>query len=239
MWVSAAAEMDKPGRHAFAIAPAAVRVLHPVRYAICCQRRAFEILSAAPRRFRTPWRVQDSCPDYMLKAEECLRLEEERVDNYLHATTRNKLLKEVRGRLGGCEGWGNCRYYFEPNAKERGGKRGGGLTEASRLGGAVGGFGCSTLGGAEPHAASLMHITESLVLTNVGALGALRLPCTHTPACTLLRTHAHTCLMRLQVETELLSNYETRLLTKEHSGCAALLRDDKVGRGGSCVIGAQ
>lgn len=31
-----------------------------------------------------------------------------------------------------------------------------------------------------------------------------------------------------EVETELLSNYEQRLLTKEHSGCAALLRDDKV-----------
>eukprot|EP00198_Chlamydomonas_reinhardtii_P003599 XP_001692935.1 cullin [Chlamydomonas reinhardtii] len=79
--------------------------------------------SAFYRRKASQWIEQDSCPDYMLKAEECLRLEEERVDNYLHATTRNKLLKEV--------------------------------------------------------------------------------------------------------ETELLSNYETRLLTKEHSGCAALLRDDK------------
>jgi cullin 1 len=67
---------------------------------------------------------QDSCPDYMLKAEECLRLEEERVENYLHSSTKPKLLKEV--------------------------------------------------------------------------------------------------------EAELLSNYETRLLTKEHSGCAALLKDDKV-----------
>ncbi|GIL82204.1 hypothetical protein Vretifemale_11128 [Volvox reticuliferus] len=59
----------------------------------------------------------------MLKAEECLRLEEERVENYLHVSTKPKLLKEV--------------------------------------------------------------------------------------------------------EAELLSNYETRLLTKEHSGCAALLKDDK------------
>ncbi|KAG2422447.1 hypothetical protein HXX76_016017 [Chlamydomonas incerta] len=79
--------------------------------------------SAFYRRKASQWIEQDSCPDYMLKAEECLRLEEERVDNYLHASTRAKLLKEV--------------------------------------------------------------------------------------------------------ETELLSNYETRLLTKEHSGCAALLRDDK------------
>ncbi|KAG2429454.1 hypothetical protein HYH02_014036 [Chlamydomonas schloesseri] len=79
--------------------------------------------SAFYRRKASQWIEQDSCPDYMLKAEECLRLEEERVDNYLHASTRGKLLKEV--------------------------------------------------------------------------------------------------------ETELLSNYEMRLLTKEQSGCAALLRDDK------------
>jgi hypothetical protein len=31
-----------------------------------------------------------------------------------------------------------------------------------------------------------------------------------------------------KVEAELLSKYEEQLLTKEHSGCAALLRDDKV-----------
>lgn len=30
-----------------------------------------------------------------------------------------------------------------------------------------------------------------------------------------------------QVETELLATYEVQLLEKEHSGCAALLRDDK------------
>lgn len=59
-----------------------------------------------------------------MQAEECLRLEEERVDNYLHASTKPKLLKEV--------------------------------------------------------------------------------------------------------ETELLQKYENELLQKEHSGCAALLRDDKV-----------
>ena len=32
----------------------------------------------------------------------------------------------------------------------------------------------------------------------------------------------------VQVETELLQEYETQLLEKEHSGCAALLQDDKV-----------
>jgi hypothetical protein len=31
-----------------------------------------------------------------VQAEECLRLEEERVDNYLHTSTKPKLLKQVR-----------------------------------------------------------------------------------------------------------------------------------------------
>lgn len=31
-----------------------------------------------------------------------------------------------------------------------------------------------------------------------------------------------------EVENELLTKYETVLLQKEHSGCASLLRDDKV-----------
>lgn len=33
----------------------------------------------------------------------------------------------------------------------------------------------------------------------------------------------------LQAETELLKVHQMQLLEKEHSGCAALLRDDKVG----------
>lgn len=37
----------------------------------------------------------DTCPDYMLKAEECLRQEEERVTNYLHVDSKQKLLVEV------------------------------------------------------------------------------------------------------------------------------------------------
>lgn len=34
------------------------------------------------------WIEQDSCPDYMIKAEEALRLEEERVEIYLHPSTK-------------------------------------------------------------------------------------------------------------------------------------------------------
>ena len=48
------------------------------------------------------WIQQDSCPDYMLKAEDCLRAEEERVNNYLHQSSKTKLLEQVRrvARLG-------------------------------------------------------------------------------------------------------------------------------------------
>ncbi len=42
------------------------------------------------------WIQQDSCPDYMLKAEDCLRAEEERVNNYLHQSSKTKLLEQVR-----------------------------------------------------------------------------------------------------------------------------------------------
>lgn len=94
-----------------------------------CYERDFEehLLSETGsyyKRQAAEWIEQDSCPDYMLKAEDCIKLEEERVENYLHSSTKAKLLKEV--------------------------------------------------------------------------------------------------------ETEVLANYETALLQKEHSGCAALLRDDKV-----------
>ncbi|AEE31948.1 Cullin family protein [Arabidopsis thaliana] len=45
------------------------------------------------------WSQEDSCPDYMLKAEECLKLEKERVTNYLHSTTEPKLVEKVQNEL--------------------------------------------------------------------------------------------------------------------------------------------
>ncbi|KAJ8472011.1 hypothetical protein OPV22_026354 [Ensete ventricosum] len=39
------------------------------------------------------WIVEDSCPDYMLKAEECLKREKDRVLHYLHRTSEPKLLQ--------------------------------------------------------------------------------------------------------------------------------------------------
>lgn len=45
------------------------------------------------------WILEDSCPDYMLKAEECLRREKDRVSHYLHSSSEPRLLEEVQHEL--------------------------------------------------------------------------------------------------------------------------------------------
>ncbi|MFS7922636.1 putative cullin protein, neddylation [Helianthus anomalus] len=45
------------------------------------------------------WILEDSCPDYMLKAEECLKKEKERVLIYLHGSSEPKLLEKVQHEL--------------------------------------------------------------------------------------------------------------------------------------------
>ncbi|XWS39052.1 hypothetical protein CRYUN_Cryun18bG0017000 [Craigia yunnanensis] len=45
------------------------------------------------------WIVDDSCPDYMLKAEECLKREKDRVSHYLHSSSEPKLLEKVQHEL--------------------------------------------------------------------------------------------------------------------------------------------
>jgi cullin 1 len=45
------------------------------------------------------WILEDSCPDYMLKAEECLKREKERVAHYLHSSSEQKLLEKVQNEL--------------------------------------------------------------------------------------------------------------------------------------------
>lgn len=45
------------------------------------------------------WIMEDSCPDYMLKSEECLRKERERVSNYLHSSSEPKLVEKVQHEL--------------------------------------------------------------------------------------------------------------------------------------------
>eukprot|EP00243_Klebsormidium_subtile_P006329 TRINITY_DN2673_c0_g1_i1.p1 TRINITY_DN2673_c0_g1~~TRINITY_DN2673_c0_g1_i1.p1 ORF type:complete len:750 (+),score=285.37 TRINITY_DN2673_c0_g1_i1:24-2252(+) len=50
-------------------------------------------------RKASTWIVDDSCPDYMRKAEECLRKEKERVGHYLHQSSETKLLEKVQHEL--------------------------------------------------------------------------------------------------------------------------------------------
>ncbi|XP_050369015.1 cullin-1-like [Argentina anserina] len=45
------------------------------------------------------WIVEDSCPEYMVKAEETLRKEKERVLNYLHSNSEQKLVERVQKEL--------------------------------------------------------------------------------------------------------------------------------------------
>uniref|UniRef100_A0A5B6Z327 Cullin-1 n=1 Tax=Davidia involucrata TaxID=16924 RepID=A0A5B6Z327_DAVIN len=45
------------------------------------------------------WIVEDSCPDYMLKVEECLKKEKDRVSHYLHSSSESKLVEKVQNEL--------------------------------------------------------------------------------------------------------------------------------------------
>ncbi|XP_071698690.1 cullin-1-like [Rutidosis leptorrhynchoides] len=45
------------------------------------------------------WIVDFSCPEYMLKAEDCLKKEKERVLNYLHLSSDPKLIENVQNEL--------------------------------------------------------------------------------------------------------------------------------------------
>ncbi|CAL9074423.1 unnamed protein product [Musa textilis] len=50
-------------------------------------------------RKASKWILEDSCPEYMLKAEECLKQETDRADHYLHPTTKQKLIENVEHQL--------------------------------------------------------------------------------------------------------------------------------------------
>ncbi|XP_020081775.1 cullin-1-like, partial [Ananas comosus] len=45
------------------------------------------------------WISEDSCTGYMLKAEECLKQEKDRVSHYLHSSSEPKLLEKVQNEL--------------------------------------------------------------------------------------------------------------------------------------------
>ncbi|RZC74922.1 hypothetical protein C5167_050408 [Papaver somniferum] len=50
-------------------------------------------------RKASSWIQEDSCPDYMIKAEECLKREKDSVTKYLHSITEKKLLEKVQEHL--------------------------------------------------------------------------------------------------------------------------------------------
>ncbi|KAK9153137.1 hypothetical protein Sjap_000617 [Stephania japonica] len=45
------------------------------------------------------WILEDSCPAYMKKVEDCLKREKDRVSHYLHSSSEQKLLREVQNEL--------------------------------------------------------------------------------------------------------------------------------------------
>lgn len=50
-------------------------------------------------RKASSWISDDSCPDYMLKADDCLKRERERVSHYLHISSEEKLVERVQHEL--------------------------------------------------------------------------------------------------------------------------------------------
>ncbi|RXH97211.1 hypothetical protein DVH24_035879 [Malus domestica] len=45
------------------------------------------------------WLLEDFCPDFLVKAEECLRRERDRVSHYLHSSSESKLVEKVQHEL--------------------------------------------------------------------------------------------------------------------------------------------
>jgi cullin 1 len=145
------------------------------------------------------WILDDSCPDYMLKAEECLKREKERVAPYLHSSSETKLLEKVqRELLSVCatqllkEEYSGCHALLRDDKVEN----------LSRMYGLF----CKIPRGLEPVAN--IHVTAE--------------------GTALVKQSEDAASGKKKVQHELLSVYATQLLEKEHYGCHALLRDDKV-----------
>ncbi|KAI3856590.1 hypothetical protein MKW92_048217, partial [Papaver armeniacum] len=45
------------------------------------------------------WIQEDFCPEYMIKAEECLKREKDRVTHYLHSSTKEKLIEQPLSKV--------------------------------------------------------------------------------------------------------------------------------------------
>ncbi|XP_074345657.1 cullin-1-like [Apium graveolens] len=63
------------------------------------EKAVLENASSYYSRKASKWISEDSCPDYMIKVEESLKKEKERVSHYLHSSTEPKLLENVLNEL--------------------------------------------------------------------------------------------------------------------------------------------
>ncbi|XP_057994527.1 cullin-1 isoform X3 [Hevea brasiliensis] len=69
------------------------------RYEQDFEARMLQDTGAYYSRKASNWFLEDSCPDYMLKAEECLKKEMDRVSHYLHSSSELKLVEKVQHEL--------------------------------------------------------------------------------------------------------------------------------------------
>ncbi|XP_022727597.1 cullin-1-like isoform X2 [Durio zibethinus] len=70
-----------------------------VRYEDDFEADMLEDTGAYYSRKASSWIEDDSCPDYMLKSEECLKKERDRVSHYLHSSSETKLSEKVQHEL--------------------------------------------------------------------------------------------------------------------------------------------
>ncbi|XP_022727599.1 cullin-1-like isoform X4 [Durio zibethinus] len=66
-----------------------------VRYEDDFEADMLEDTGAYYSRKASSWIEDDSCPDYMLKSEECLKKERDRVSHYLHSSSETKLSEHI------------------------------------------------------------------------------------------------------------------------------------------------
>ncbi|KAE8686122.1 Cullin-1 [Hibiscus syriacus] len=69
------------------------------RYEDDFERAMLQDTGAYYSRKASSWIEEDSCPDYMLKSEECLKKERDRVSHYLHSSSETKLSEKVQHEL--------------------------------------------------------------------------------------------------------------------------------------------
>ncbi|GAY60755.1 hypothetical protein CUMW_204500 [Citrus unshiu] len=67
--------------------------------ALIDREREGEEIDRALLKNASNWILSDSCPDYMIKAEECLEKERDRVSHYMHSSSAQKLVEKVEHEL--------------------------------------------------------------------------------------------------------------------------------------------